>query len=72
APAFSLLTRSNFEVVTRSGIPVTRNLKEHRQIADALSRRDSEAARRATRKLIEKYAADFSETQKLERRKSKE
>lgn len=72
APAFSLLTRSNFDVVTRSGIPVTRNLKEHRQIADALSRRDSEAARRATRKLIEKYAADFSETQKLERRKTNE
>jgi DNA-binding FadR family transcriptional regulator len=72
APAFSLLTRSNFEVVTRSGIPVARNLKEHRQIADALSRRDSDAARRTTRKLLEKYRADFSETQKRERRKSKE
>jgi DNA-binding FadR family transcriptional regulator len=70
APAFSLLMRSNFEVVTRSGNPVTRNLKEHRQIAEALSRRDSEAARRAARKLLEKCAADFSEMQKRERRKS--
>ncbi len=69
APAFSLLIRSNLEVVTRSGNPVSRNLKDHRQIADALSRRDPESARRAARKLLEKEAADFSASQKRERRK---
>lgn len=70
APAFSLLVRSNFEILTRSENPVTRNLKEHRQIADALSQRDPDATRRAVRKLLEKEAADLSATQKRERRKS--
>jgi len=71
APVFSLLMRSNFEIVTRSGNPVTRNLKEHRQIADALKRRDAESARRAARKLLRTEAADLSTTQKHQRRKSK-
>jgi GntR family transcriptional regulator, galactonate operon transcriptional repressor len=71
APAFSLVMRSNFEVVARSGNPVVRNLKDHRQIAEAVSRRDPESARRASRKLHEKEVADLSDTQKRERRKSK-
>jgi DNA-binding FadR family transcriptional regulator len=70
APAFSLLMRSNFEILIRSENPVTRNLKEHRQIADALSQRHPEATRRAARKLLEKEAADLSAAQKRERRKS--
>jgi DNA-binding FadR family transcriptional regulator len=64
------LVRSNFEILTRSENPVTRNLKQHRQIADALSQRDPEAIRRAVRKLLEKEAADLSAAQKRERRKS--
>ena len=71
APAFSLLLRSNFEILTRSGNPVTRNLKEHRQVADALSQRDPDATRRAARKLLEKEAEDLSATQKRERRRSR-
>jgi GntR family transcriptional regulator, galactonate operon transcriptional repressor len=68
-PAFSLLLRTNFEISIRSGKPAGRNLKEHRQIAEAVSRRDPEAARRATRKLLTKNDADLAERIKRERRK---
>jgi len=71
APAFGLLARSNAEVVIRTGNQPNRNLKEHRQIAEAVSRHDPDGARRATRKLLEKLATDLSDTQKRNRRKSK-
>ncbi len=67
-PAFSLLLRANFEISVRAGKQTNRNLKEHRQIADAVSRRDPEAAQRATRKLLGKNTADLSEMIKRERR----
>ena len=67
-PAFSLLLRTNFEISVRAGKQTSRNLKEHRQIADAVSRRDPEAAQRATRKLLGKNTADLSEMIKRERR----
>lgn len=67
-PAFSLLLRTNFEISIRAGKPVTRNLKEHRQIAEAISRRDPDGARRSTRKLLVKNATDLSELIKRERR----
>ncbi len=60
-PAFSLLARTNFEISIRAGKPASRNLKEHRQIVEAISRRDPEDARRASRKLIEKNATDLTE-----------
>jgi GntR family transcriptional regulator, galactonate operon transcriptional repressor len=71
APAFELLARANVENVIRSGNLPNRNLKEHRQIAEAVSRRDPDGARRATRKLLEKLTADLVDTQKRQRRKSK-
>jgi GntR family galactonate operon transcriptional repressor len=67
-PAFSLLLRTNFEISVRAGKEANRNLKEHRQIADAVSRRDPEAAERATRKLLAKNAANQAEMIKKERR----
>jgi DNA-binding FadR family transcriptional regulator len=67
-PAFTHLLRTNFEISVRAGKQVSRNLKEHRQIADAISRRDPETAQRATRKLLAKNAADLSEMIKKERR----
>ena len=67
-PAFSLLLRINFELVVRAGKSANWNLKEHRQIADAISRRNSEDAKRATRKLLAKSASDLAETIKKERR----
>jgi GntR family galactonate operon transcriptional repressor len=67
-PAFTHLLRTNFEISVRAGKQVNRNLKEHRQIADAISRRDPETAQRATRKLLAKNAADLSEMIKKERR----
>jgi DNA-binding FadR family transcriptional regulator len=70
-PAFSLLLRTNFEISIRAGKPGGRNLKEHRQIAEAVSRRDPEAARRATRKLLEKNVADLGDLIKRERRTRK-
>src|SRR6202166_2950187 len=56
-PAFSHLLRTNFEISVRAGKQVSRNLKEHRQIAEAISRRDSEDAKRATRKLLARNAS---------------
>jgi DNA-binding FadR family transcriptional regulator len=70
-PAFSLLARMNFEISIRAGKPANRNLKEHRQIVEAISRRDPEAARRASRKLIEKNATDLTDRIKKERRTRK-
>jgi GntR family transcriptional regulator, galactonate operon transcriptional repressor len=70
APAFGLLAKENVEAVIRSGNQPNQNLKEHRQIAEAVSRRDADGARRATRKLLEKLATDLSDTQKRHRRKS--
>jgi DNA-binding FadR family transcriptional regulator len=70
-PAFSLLARTNFEISIRAGKPASQNLKEHRQIVEAISRRDPEAARRASRKLIEKNATDLTERIKKERRTRK-
>jgi DNA-binding FadR family transcriptional regulator len=70
-PAFSLLLRTNFEISIRAGKPADQNLKEHRQIAEAVSRRDPEAARRATRKLLEKNVADLGDLIKRERRTRK-
>jgi GntR family transcriptional regulator, galactonate operon transcriptional repressor len=70
-PAFSLLLRTNFEISVRAGKPASRNLKEHRQIAEAVSRRDPDAARRATRKLLAKNATDLAEMIKRERRTRK-
>jgi DNA-binding FadR family transcriptional regulator len=70
-PAFSLLLRTNFEISVRAGKPASRNLKEHRQIADAISRRDPEAAQRATRKLLAKNAGEIAEAIKKERRKNR-
>ena len=67
-PAFSHLLRTNFEISVRAGKPVSRKLKEHRQIAEAVAQRDPEAAQRATRKLLAKNAADLSEMIKKERR----
>jgi DNA-binding FadR family transcriptional regulator len=67
-PAFSLLLRVNFELCVRAGKSANWNLKEHRQIAEAISRRDSEDAKRATRKLLARNASDLSETIKKERR----
>jgi GntR family galactonate operon transcriptional repressor len=67
-PAFSLLLRTNLEISVRAGKQTSRNLKEHRQIADAVSRRDPEAAQRATRKLLGKNTAELSEMIKRERR----
>jgi GntR family transcriptional regulator, galactonate operon transcriptional repressor len=67
-PAFSLLLRTNFEISVRAGKPASRNLKEHRQIAEAISRRDPESARRATRKLLEKNTTELAEMIKRERR----
>jgi GntR family galactonate operon transcriptional repressor len=68
-PAFSLLLRTNFEISVRAGKEASRNLKEHRQIAEAVSRRDPEAAQRAARKLLAKNAIDLAEMIKRERRK---
>jgi GntR family transcriptional regulator, galactonate operon transcriptional repressor len=70
-PAFSLLARTNFEISIRAGKPPGRNLKEHRQIAEAVSRRDPEAARHASRKLIAKNAAGLAERIRRERRTRK-
>jgi DNA-binding FadR family transcriptional regulator len=70
-PAFSLLLKTNFEISVRAGKPANRNLKEHRQVAEAISRRDPEEARRATRKLLEKNVADLGELIKRERRTRK-
>jgi len=70
-PAFSLLARMNFEISIRAGKLASQNLKEHRQIAEAISRRDPEAARRASRKLIEKNATDLTDRIKKERRTRK-
>jgi GntR family galactonate operon transcriptional repressor len=70
-PAFSRLLRTNFEISVRSGESASHYLKEHKQIADAISRRDPEAARRATRKLLAKNATDLSELIKRERRTRK-
>jgi GntR family transcriptional regulator, galactonate operon transcriptional repressor len=67
-PAFSHLLRTHFEISVRAGKPASRNLKEHRQIAEAISRRDADTAQRATRKLLAKNAADLSEMIKKERR----
>jgi GntR family galactonate operon transcriptional repressor len=67
-PAFSHLLRTNFEISVRAGKPASRNLKEHRQIAEAVARRDPEAAQKATRKLLAKNTADLSEMVKKERR----
>src|ERR1700722_3604741 len=67
-PAFSLLLRANFEISIRAGKPASRNLKEHRQIAEAISRRDPEEARRATRKLLKKNTTDLAALVKRERR----
>jgi DNA-binding FadR family transcriptional regulator len=60
--------RTNLEISVRAGKQTSRNLKEHRQIADAVSRRDPEAAQRATRKLLGKNTAELSEMIKRERR----
>jgi GntR family transcriptional regulator, galactonate operon transcriptional repressor len=70
-PAFSLLLRTNFEISVRAGKEASKNLKEHRQIVDAVSRRDPDAARRAARKLLGKNTADLSEIIKKERRTRK-
>src|ERR1700722_6697414 len=70
-PAFSLLARTNFEISIRAGKPASQNLKEHRQIAEAVSRRDPEAARGASRKLIEKNATALPSRLKKERRTRK-
>lgn len=70
-PAFSLLARTNFEISIRVGKPASPNLKEHRQIVEAISRRDPQAARRASQKLIAKNAADLAERIKKERRTRK-
>jgi len=70
-PAFSLLLRTNFEISIRAGKPAIRNLKEHRQIAEAVSRRDPDGARRATRKLLTKNTTDLAEMIKKERRTRK-
>lgn len=70
-PAFSLLLRTNFEISIRAGKPATRNLKEHRQIAEAVSRRDPNGAMRATRKLLTKITAELAEMIKRERRTRK-
>jgi len=70
-PGFSLLLRTNFEISVRAGKQVSWNLKEHRQIAEAVSRRNPEAARRATRKLLAKNAGELSEMIKRERRTRK-
>jgi DNA-binding FadR family transcriptional regulator len=67
-PAFSLLLRANFEISIRAGKPASRNLKEHRQIAEAISRRDPEEARRAARKLLKKNTTGLTELVKRERR----
>jgi GntR family transcriptional regulator, galactonate operon transcriptional repressor len=67
-PAFSLLLRANFEISIRAGKPASRNLKEHRQIAEAISRRDPEEARRATRKLLKKTTTGLADLVKRERR----
>ena len=66
--AFTHLLRMNFEISVRAGKQVSRNLKEHRQIAEAISQRDPDTAQRATRKLLAKNAADLSEMIKKERR----
>jgi GntR family transcriptional regulator, galactonate operon transcriptional repressor len=70
-PAFSLLLRTSFEISIRAGKPAARNLKEHRQIAEAVSRRNPDAARRATRKLLQRNATDLAEMIKRERRNQK-
>ncbi|MBV9297466.1 MAG: FadR family transcriptional regulator [Verrucomicrobia bacterium] len=70
-PAFSLLLRTSFEISVRTGEPLSHYLKEHKQIADAISRRDPEAARRATRKLLARNTSDLSELIKRERRSRK-
>lgn len=70
-PAFSLLLRTSFEISIRAGKPAARNLKEHRQIVEAVSRRDPDAARRATRKLLQRNAIDLAEMIKRERRNQK-
>jgi GntR family galactonate operon transcriptional repressor len=68
-PAFSLLLRTNFEIAVRAGKPTSHNLKEHRQIAEAISNRDPETAQRETRKLLVKTAGEIAEAIKKERRK---
>jgi GntR family galactonate operon transcriptional repressor len=70
-PAFSLLLRTNFEIAVRAGKETSPNLKEHRQIAEAVSNRDSETAQRATRKLLVKNAGEIVEMIKKERRKNR-
>jgi GntR family transcriptional regulator, galactonate operon transcriptional repressor len=71
-PAFSLLLRTNFEIAVRAGKETSRNLKEHRQIAEAVSSRDPELAQRATRKLLTKNAGEITEAIKRERRARRE
>jgi GntR family transcriptional regulator, galactonate operon transcriptional repressor len=71
-PAFSLLLRTNFEIAVRAGKETSRNLKEHRQIAEAVSRRDPELAQRATRKLLTKNAGEITEMIRKERRTRRE
>lgn len=70
-PAFSLLLRTNFEISVRAGKQASRNLKEHRQIAEAVSHREPETAQRATRKLLAKNAGEITEAIKKERRKNR-
>ena len=71
-PAFSLLLRTNFEIAVRAGKETSRNLKEHRQIAEAVSRRDPELAQRSTRKLLTKNAGEITEMIRKERRTRRE
>jgi DNA-binding FadR family transcriptional regulator len=71
-PAFSLLLRTNFEISVRAGKQTSRNLKAHRQIAEAISNRDPETAQRATRKLLTKNAGEITEAIRRERRTRRE
>jgi GntR family transcriptional regulator, galactonate operon transcriptional repressor len=70
-PAFSLLLRTNFEISVRAGKKANHNLKEHRQIAEAVSHRDPETAQRATRKLLAKNVGEIAEAIKKERKKTR-
>ncbi len=59
--AVFVLLRANFEIAIQAGDAFIRNLDEHREIAEAVHRRDPEAARQATLRLLDKNQHDLAE-----------
>jgi DNA-binding FadR family transcriptional regulator len=59
--SFSVLLRANFEFTLGSKNGFIRNLDQHGEVADAVHRRDPEAARRAMLQLLANNEADLAE-----------